>query len=417
MSKTILFIHQNYPAQFGFLANYLAKKEWNVYFATGKDGFERGAQREIDGVKIIGFERHRERGEKTHRYVKELETAVLNAQGFANIGVKMRRSNINPDVVVAHSGWGSGSFCKAVWPDTKYIQYLEWWYEYPPRDQPNSVQDPKMAPHKRADVIGRNLCFMMDFQSADAVWAPTYYQSENFPDYIKNNLRVAFDGVDTEFFAPQDLDRDFTFGDTTIGKDKLLLTYATRGMEPQRGFMQFMEALSKLQSKRKDFETVIAGEDNVHYSDKLPKGDSYRKRALDQFEYDHDRLHFVGRLPLPSYRDLLTRSNAHVYLSKPFVISWSYFESASAASPLIVSDGPNSREVLPSDDMAKYVDMNDVDALAQAMDDVLNNQQKAREMGQAARAYIVENYARKTLYPEHLAYFEAVAEGRYGQGE
>ncbi len=240
MSKTIVFVHQNYPAQFGRIASYLVEQAgWNVFFATAREGIERGIVREIDGVKVIGFEAHREPTEGVHTYVKPTEKAMLNAQGMANLARKMSNSGVQPDLVVAHSGWGSGALVKTIWPEVKFIQYLEWWYHYPPRDGLAPERDPALVPHRRAETMSKNLPFMLDLLTSDAIWMPTHFQAQDLPRDFRARTHIAFDGLDAEFFAPQPRVNQ-KFNDVEIASDELLLTYATRGMEPQRGFMESM---------------------------------------------------------------------------------------------------------------------------------------------------------------------------------
>ncbi len=104
------------------------------------------------------------------------------------------------------------------------------------------------------------------------------------------------EGIDTNYFKPDEkalfkLDgREFTRQDEVI-------TYTTRGMEPYRGFPQFMEVVSLIQKRRPDCHIIIAGEDRVCYGAKLPEGQSFKKLMLEKYNYDMDRLHFTGSLP------------------------------------------------------------------------------------------------------------------------
>jgi len=154
---TILFLHENYPAQFGILADHLAHKGWRVVYATQKDGIEIGKPITTKaGVKVLRYSRARDVSKNQHVYLRGTESAVLNAQGFARMGAAMRREGFMPDIVVAHSGWGSGSFAKVVWPDARFVQYLEWWYKHPAVDVPPvtlHVGFSAVRPHRGANRI------------------------------------------------------------------------------------------------------------------------------------------------------------------------------------------------------------------------------------------------------------------------
>lgn len=397
----ILFAHQNYPSQFGGLASFLLKAGWDVLFATAKEAVPRDKiTKDPNGVSLIGFDVPRQPTKGVHRYAFDLEKAVINGQGFANMAMKLARGGYQPDIVVAHSGWGTGSFAKAVWPETRFVQYLEWWYTYPGRDMPR-IENPTKEADRRAKIMSRNLPFLLDAASADGIITPTRYQAEDIPKYLRDRLIIQHDGVDCDFFSPAETRASVMINeDLTLPPDTRIVTYATRGMEPMRGFPEFMAAWAKVQHTHPDAHCLIAGNDSVHYADWLPKGESYKQRALEAHDFDMSRLHFTGRMPLPRYRKLLQRSDCHTYLTRPFVLSWSLVESMACGCPLVVSETPPVREALPNDNQARHVDHTDIDALAQAIADMLDNPENARERGRRARAKALRHYDAAKLHPE-----------------
>lgn len=405
MTKKILFIHQNYPAQFGALGKYMAANGWEVMFATAANTIKQDEVKRDEGVKIVGYRAHREPHDNTHNYLKLTEQAILNGQGFARLGIKLRRSGFTPDVVMAHSGWGSGSLVKSIWPDTKYIQYLEWWYEHPARDNMFPEKEENIE-NTKAKILTKNLTFMLDWMSADGMVVPTEFQAAGVPDKVRHNMLVQHDGVDTDFFSPKP-DVDLSFLKSAPPADVPVLTYATRGMEPYRGFPQFMEALSKLQKENSEFHCIIGGNDSIHYGPKLPKGDSWKKRMLEKFDFDMERTHFTGRLPFHQYRDVLRRSNGHVYLTVPFVLSWSMVESMAIGCPIITNDCPPTREALPTDDAATFVDFLDANTILDGMRWTLDNPQAAAAKGVLSRKLALENYAKSKLYPKKVEFIES----------
>lgn len=398
----ILFVHQNHPAQFGQLSHYLRRNGWEVSYATASGKVETNARMVEDGITYYGFKAHRETRDDIHPYLHNLENAALNGQGFARLAIKMKKSGVEPDVIMAHSGWGSGTFCKTIWPNAKYVQYLEWWYDYPPRDGV-VTKDPLDDVDRQAKLIFRNLPFMADMQVADAVLVPTEYQRVGIPTVNNIEIKVLHDGVDLTFFEPNRAVRPKFKVAPDLPPDAPIITYATRGMEPYRGFPQFMAALAKVQQTHPDAHCVVAGNDSVHYGAKLPEGDSYKKRALAEHDFDMDRLHFVGRLPYDGYRTLLQRSNVHVYLTKPFVLSWSCIEAMSTGCPMVASDCPPVREAL-NDGAARFTDMEDIDGIADAIRWMLDHPRRARQMGDRAREIAVETYAQSTIFPQKDAW-------------
>lgn len=406
---SILFVHQNFPAQFRGLKSYLAEHGWDVLFATARKEISPNVVHKLDdGTSVIRYQAHRERSENIHRYVAGLETAVLNSQGFARVAIALRNQNYQPDIIVAHSGWGGASFAKVIWPDAKLVQYLEWWYTYPPRDRSKDYQV-EMVEDRMANALCRNMPFLLDLQSADGVLVPTEFQAAEVPEFVRPKIKILHDGVDCSFFSPGDRVPIKVEGGV-IKPDVPLVTYATRGMEPKRGFPEFMEALYQLQQTHPDVHCIVAGADSVHYDRKL-EGDSYKQRMLDGFDYDMSRLHFVGHLPLEAYRDLLRRSDAHVSLTQPFVVSWSLCESMAVGAPLIVSANDAVREMLPDDRFATAVDHEDIDALHAAIAWTLDNPEAARAKGDAARVRAVKTLNTDHIYPAHVDYFEDILDG------
>ncbi len=399
-SPTILFIHRNFPGQFRSLAPYLVKKGWNVLAAGGRPEHDRfDCSKNADGIHIFGYRPRREPTKDTHTYLRNMDIAVLDGQGFARTGLKMKEQGIEPDIIVAHSGWGSGSFARAVWPNAKFVQYLEWWYSYPARDvDPQPLGNIGEQAEGRAKTLSRNLPILLDAVQADAIICPSAFQAADVPDMLKSNITIMPDGVDCSRFHPQDNDGELELNGLRIPSGQKIVTYATRGMEPQRGFPEFMAAWAEAQHKLPDTHCVIAGEDKVFYGAKLPEGQSFLKRAMETYEYDQSRIHTVGRLDLDTYASLLRRTNCHAYLTKPFVVSWSLMEAMASGAPLVVSDVDPVRETLSGGNQAFFVDHGDISALARAIVETVKDPNMAKRRGQNARRQVEARFeAQKCL--------------------
>ena len=399
----ILFIHQNHPAQFGQFAEYLAQLGWDVSFATAREKVQKQSNSK---VKIYKFGANREPSKDTHHYLRVSEKAVLNAQGFARLAVKLQGEGYRPDLVVAHSGWGSGSLAKTIWPEAKFIQYLEWWYNYPHWDQLDGPSDENPIDKKAATQF-RNLPFMFDWAEADATMVPTRFQASSIPKKFRKNIVLSHDGVDTSFFAPQDTREKFCDAHG-IPKTKELITYATRGMEPHRGFPQFMEALAELQKSRPDLHCVIAGNDSVHYGSKPADGKTYKELALENLELDETRIHFVGLLPFGQYRDLLCASDCHVYLTLPFVLSWSLLEAMACAAPIVSNANAATEEMLEDGKTALLGQLEDPKTISTAISRMLDDRELAKDLGAAAKSMIDATYAQEKLFPNKAAFLKGL---------
>ena len=404
---SILFIHENFPAQFGGLAQYLAGRGWRVVFATAAEHVTHDGKDHmlLPSVHVVRYKAARPVSEHAHPYLAGTEKAVLNGQGFARVGAALAKGGFAPDVVVAHSGWGSGSLARIVWPHARYVQYLEWWYKTDPVDVEPGIK--KRSPENTAaSTLCRNLPFWLDAQSADAILVPTQFQADQIPDLLQPLVTVIHDGVDEKLFRPA-TPQDAPFSYDGLPDDAKIITYATRGMEPMRGFPQFMTAWAKLQGLWPDLHCVIAGKDRVCYGARLAGDQGYKTHMLGQFEYDEDRLHFTGLLPKKTYRALLQRSSAHVYLTRPFVLSWSLIEAMMTGAPVVASATPPVQEAAPIG-MASLVDIDNPGAIVKAVSDLLSDASRAHALGVSARTHARSTYATAKLYPKHENLFASL---------
>lgn len=397
---SILFIHENFPAQFGGIAGFLAKCGWKVVYATAAENVEEKAEAQqlIPGVDVFRYSRARDASDSIHPYLKPSEFAVLNAQGFARLGAALAKAGFAPDVIVAHSGWGSGSLARIVWPGAKFVQYLEWWYHSREDGRTGIPWIRQQVPENHAaETLCRNLPFLLDLQSAEAILVPTAFQAEQIPKIYRPMVHVIHDGVDDEYFRPAEPD-DPTFTLKALPDQARIITYATRGMEPMRGFPQFMKAWAQLQHEWPDVHCVVAGRDRVSYSPKLKNNGSYKDEALAKHEFDRSRLHFCGHLPRGKYRALLQRSAAHVYLTYPFVLSWSLIEAMMTGAPIIASATAPVLEAAPQRTV-NYVEVDDTDSIATGMSQLLSDPELALQKSQAARAHAQQTYSAQKLWP------------------
>ncbi|CAN0474628.1 unnamed protein product, partial [Phaeothamnion confervicola] len=211
----------------------------------------------------------------------------------------------------------------------------------------------------------RNAALLADLVSCDAGICPTQFQKEQFPPCFHDKLCVIHDGIDTEFHKP-DSEMRLEFPGT--GRIDELITYVARGMEPYRGFPEFINVLDIILQDRPRTHAVIVGEDRVAYGAKLPEGDSYKKRALEQHKLDWSRVHFPGLLPRPQYLKVLQASSVHAYLTVPFVLSWSMLEAMSSGCAIVASDVAPTQEIAAHDFSAlRLVDARDQAAFAKAI--------------------------------------------------
>ncbi|MGK7881276.1 MAG: glycosyltransferase family 4 protein [Crocosphaera sp.] len=393
----ILFLHPNFPAQFRHLATVLAKNPKNrVVFGTKrKEG-------NIPGVFKAIYTPSREARPETHHYVRNLENAVLQGQAVYRLAEQLKKERFIPDVVYGHSGWGPTLFIKDIFPKAELLCFFEWFYHAHGSDADFDPKEPLTADDEPRIRI-KNTPILTDLYSCDRGLSPTYWQRQQFPPEFHSKITVCHDGIDTNYFQPQP-------GAKLVLKDKNLdlsnvdeiVTYVARGMEPYRGFPQFMEAVSILLKKRRNCHVVIVGEDRVAYGRSLQDGKTYKQLMLETFDYDLSRLHFTGSLPYSQYLQVIQASSVHVYLTRPFVLSWSMLEVMSTGGLVLGSKTPPVEEVIEDGVNGLLVDFFAIDRIVERIEEVLDNPEKMANLRVKARETIQEKYDLSKLLPQHI---------------
>lgn len=396
----ILFLHRNFPAQFRYLIKELVKnKENKIVFITNNDSHK------IPGVMKIQYRLKREVPENCHRYLRFYEEAIIHAQAAAEAAIQLRNSGFIPDIIYGHT-WGQTLFMKDIFPEVPLLCYFEWFYNSVGADM--GFDGEVLSVDKLAKLRSKNAHLLIDLYTCDAGICPTKFQKKQFPKEFDDKLKVIYDGVDTDYCKPNENavfkidNKDLVF----TSKDEVV-TYATRGLEAYRGFPEFMQAVERLQKRRKNLHVIIAGEDRVCYGPKLADT-TYKKLMLQKLDLDLDRIHFVGKLPFARYVNLLQISSAHVYLTYPFVVSWSLFDAMSCACPIVASATEPVMEFVENNKSGLLFDFYDINEQVEKIEYALNNREKMASIRANARNVIVENYSLSKMIPQHLEYINSI---------
>lgn len=407
----ILFLHPNFPAQFRHLAIALAQYPHNeVIFGTKEK------QAVIPGVKKVIYEVSREPAEQTHHYLRNLESAVLEGQGCYRMALELKKSGFYPDIIYAHSGWGIGLFMKDLFPKAKYLCYFEWFYHAHGSDADFDPDDPLDA-DTEAKIRIKNAPILIDLASCDAGLTPTLWQKQQFPPEFHGKLKVIHDGIDTKFFQPHPQTKLIINTPNSPTKEQILdlssveeiVTYVSRGLEPYRGFPQFMEAVALLQQQRPYTHVVIVATDRVAYGKTLPNGQTYKQLMLEKLELDLSRIHFTGHLPYSQYLKVLQASSVHVYLTRPFVLSWSLLESMATGCAIVASNTLPVQELIKDQFNGFLVNFFQPQAIAENINMVLDNLDslKIKSVKENARKTISDFYDLENLLPVHLHWLKS----------
>jgi glycosyltransferase involved in cell wall biosynthesis len=392
----ILFLHSNFPGQFRHLASALVRQGGHqIVFATQrKEG-------NMAGVTKVLYEPSRPVAPQTHHYVRSLESAVLQGQSVYRVCQQLKAEGFVPDVVYGHSGWGPMLFIKDVFPTTTLLGYFEWFYNAHGADCDFDPADPLTADDETRIRI-KNAPILLDLTACDRGLCPTLWQQQQFPPEYHSKLKVHHDGIDTDYFQPRP-GAKLVLPGLDLSEAPELITYVARGMEPYRGFPQFMQAVARIQQRRPKAHVVVVGENRVAYGKQLPKDQSYKQKMLDELpELDLTRLHFTGLIPYEQHLAVLQASSVHIYLTRPFVLSWSMLEAMATGCLVLGSDTAPVRELITDGENGLLVDFFDIEAIAKRVDEILDHPTQMADLRAKARQTIVERYTMSQLLPQHL---------------
>lgn len=390
----ILFLHRNFPAQFRHVAPALARDPKNeVVFITNNKTLN------LPNIKKIIYEPKREIPQDCHRYLRFPEEAIIHAQATAEAALMLREKGFIPDIIYGHT-WGQTMYMKDIFPESKLLCYFEWFYNAKGGDI--GFDGRNLSVDELAKLRTKNAHLLIDLYSCDEGICPTKFQYKQIPNEFKHKINVLHDGVDTEYCIP-DENAKFLIKDKNIILDRNneILTYATRGMEAYRGFPEFMQAVEILLKKRPNLHVLIAGDDRVCYGPTL-LNTTYKKLMLSKLDLDMNRIHFVGSLPFAEYVKLLQVSTAHVYLTYPFVCSWSMLDAMSCGCLLVASNTEPVTEFVTNGENGLLFNFFDVQEQVKTIEYALDNKDKLKNLRYNARKTITDNYALKDLLPKHV---------------
>ncbi|OUL23543.1 glycosyltransferase family 4 protein [Nostoc sp. 106C] len=391
----VLFLHNNFPAQYRHVALKLAQDPNNlVVFAT------KNREVTLPGIHKAIFEPSRDPHPTTHHYVRPLEGAVLHGQAVYKLTEQLKARGFVPDVICGHSGWGPTLFVKDAFPDTPLICYFEWFYHAHGSDADFDPTEP-LTIDDVARIRLKNAPILLDLYTCDRGLSPTNWQKSQFPPEFQGKISVLHDGVDTEFFQPHPKAKLVLPNLDLSGVDEIV-TYVARGMEPYRGFPQFIEAIAYVQERRPNCHVVIVGADRVCYGKSLPEGSTYKDLMLKKVPLDLSRVHFTGTLPYGQYLQVIQASSVHVYLTRPFVLSWSMIEAMSTGCLVLGSDTAPVTEIIQDGENGLLVDFFSPQKIADRIDEVLDHPTRMEQIRLNARKIVLERYALADLLPKHI---------------
>lgn len=402
-----LFVHQNFPAQYRHIVQALVQQGGHEIVALSMN--QGGG---MPGVTMI---RHGANIGKasTHPYLSLYEDNIQRGHSAAQTLEVLRERGFVPDLICAHPGWGEALFLKTIFPTSKLLCYQEFYYRSSGSDVDFDPEYPPTSKDYAMTTSLRNSTILQSLAQADFNVSPTQWQKAQFPDLFQSRIKVLHDGIDTSYVKP-----DPTayielkgLGLRLTAKDEVI-TFVNRNLEPYRGFHTFMRTLPALLRARPSAHVLIVGGDEVSYGRSLPDGQTYRQKYMAEVgaQLDMERVHFVGRIPYPVFLNLLQISSVHIYLTYPFVLSWSLLEAMSAGCAIVGSATPPVLEVMTHEENGLLVDFFSPEEVLAAIERVLDHPDRMADMRARARQFAVEHYdLQRICLPAHLDLIHRVA--------
>lgn len=409
----VLFIHQAFPAQFGRLALELTERlGWRcTMLVESLSTCPSPSTRMLERLEILPLAQTVQEGIPEPTPWPQIYGRFLGQ--CRNVYEALRANpSLRPDLVVAHGGRGAPTLFVPEVLDCPIVNYCEYYFASSHSDISYRVDLPAGADDV-APFFPRciNIPVLSALSSAHAGYSPTRWQKLSFPRRFHHKIEVRFDGIDTGLYRPGRARRPYTLAGRTIGQDTRLVTFVARGLESMRGFDLFLLAAERIARARADVLFAIAGSDQVYYGwDALRSGGrSFREWALDQVEIDPARLIWLGHVEPEVLADVLALSDLHLYLTVPFVLSWSLFNAMSAGDIVVGSDVAPVREVVDHGTHGLLCPLFDIDEIVRASLEVLANPAEFQPLATAARGRIEEQYSLEACIPPLAAWLEAVS--------
>lgn len=344
-----------------------------------------------------------------HPLVHDFESKVIRGEAAAYAARQLKKEGYFPDVIYGHPGWGETLFLKDIWPNAKLLAYCEFYYNFRGADSnfdPEFPEDEQAA----ARLTTKNPVHLLASEAMDLGISPTQWQRAQYPQWAQNKISVIHDGIDTDSLIPNPKAsiRSSQNGLAFNAEDEII-TYVNRNLEPCRGFHVFMRSLPDILRRRPMAQVLIIGGEDAGYGQKAPGGSTWKQFILNEVggELDPSRVHFLGKVPYQLYQTVLQLSTVHVYLTYPFVLSWSMLEAMSTGCLLVGSATPPVQEVITHGKNGLLVDFFDVKGLANTICEALIHRHDYTSLRAAARTTAIGRFDLKQVcLPQQLKLVE-----------
>ncbi len=396
----ILFIHKNFPAQFGHIAASLAKRPGITCTVVSEV-----EPHNAPSFDLIQYQPHGGTTAKTHYCCRTFENQIRASHGLYE--TLKSRAGLRPDLIVSHSGFVSPLFLRNLY-ECPVINYFEYFYRIHGADLEFRAEFP-VGELQLMRAQARNAMLLLDLENCDAGYAPTHWQRSCFPKVYRPKIRQIFDGIDTNVWKPRP-DQTRRFNDHSIPDNVRVVTYVSRGLESMRGFDIFMKVAKRLCDSRDDVLFLVIGDERTNYGDEstVIGKQSFKQWVLAQDAYDLSKIRFLGRVPPPELAQILAFTDLHIYLTVPFVLSWSLMNAMASGATVLASAAPPVQEVILHGQNGLLADFYDIDRFVELATEVLNDPHAYRQLGEAAHQLITDKYSVEQCLPKLVEFYREV---------
>ena len=379
-----LFVHQNFPGQYLHIVRHLLQDPRNdVVFISEPNA------NIIQGVRRVSYQMPKRTQDDIHPNARDYELGALRADLVAHTAANLKKLGFTPDIIIGHHGWGELLNLCDVWPDTPILGYFEFYYRTVGQDVGFDPEFP-IAEDRFARIRAMNLINLLALALEQHGQTPTKWQLTRYPAWAQRKIKMLSEGARLDVCKPDPSLRKkpMRIGDFTISPKDKLVTYVARNLEPYRGFHTMMRSLPDLMSGRKDVRVMMVGGDDVSYGARLANS-TWREHFQRELagKYDASRVLFPGQVSYDVYRGLLQRSDAHVYLTYPFVASWSLREAMACGCAVVGGDVEPVSEFISHNRTGVLTPALDSKRLASEVLEVLENDKLATRIRAGARRY------------------------------
>ena len=390
---SVLFVHNNFPAQFGFVADAMRREGWRGAAIGSRTA------RPVADIPLLRWKAQRSPTRGILQEATRAEADLIRARAAAECALKLKKSGFRPRLIIGHPGWGETIYLREIFPEAKQIIYGEFYYRSSGADVGFDAEFGGPLP-ALSTIQSKNASVMLAYSEADRIVAPTPFQASLLPNLLKDRTVIIHDGVDTGLARPNAVATLLLPGRPALDRSRPVITFINRTFEPMRGYHIFMRALPMLLSEVPEAEIVLIGGGKLHgYGLDAPAGTTWKEHFLDEVgdSVDRSRLHFTGFVPYRTLLDALCISAAHVYFTYPFVLSWSLLDAMACECLIVGSDTPPVRDLIKDGENGILLPFFDPPALARQLVQACREPERFAPLRKKARETVVAGYDRRRI--------------------